>query len=353
MVMSFKKDNNAKFYSFDYRKLNGQNLKFDDVISILSKNENQNTEYLHPKIIRDKFIGKKLTFNNSQIEAILNKILQKSNFKLDPNKEVANGIHHHHDKINNNRSKVLGNRFKIGAGIFVLSDNEKKELNLNNKELEIVKPAYTTKELNRWYTNSENEEWVIYTDSSFKNKKKIEDYPKIKKHLYQFKKVITSDNKPYGLHRSRDEYFFKGEKIISARKCAKPSFTYVDFDSYVSATFYIVKTKRLNQKYLVSLLNSNLIVFWLKHKGKMQGNNFQIDKEPIIDLPIIKVPDNQQKPFINLVNQILAITKSSDYLQNPDKQDKVKKLEAEIDQLVYKLYDLTEEEIAIVEGKIK
>ena len=48
-------------------------------------------------------------------------------------------------------------------------------------------------------------------------------------------------------------------------------------------------------------------------------------------------------------NQILSITKDDDYLENPDKQAKVKKLEKEIDQLVYKLYELTPEEIKIVE----
>ena len=49
-------------------------------------------------------------------------------------------------------------------------------------------------------------------------------------------------------------------------------------------------------------------------------------------------------------NQILSITKDSDYLENPDKKAKVKRLEKEIDQLVYKLYELTPEEIKIVEG---
>ncbi|MCD4676641.1 MAG: hypothetical protein K8S18_11710 [Desulfobacula sp.] len=56
-------------------------------------------------------------------------------------------------------------------------------------------------------------------------------------------------------------------------------------------------------------------------------------------------------PFIKLVDRILAITKNEDYLQNLQKQAKVKALEAEIDQLVYKLYDLTPEEIKIVEGE--
>ena len=54
-----------------------------------------------------------------------------------------------------------------------------------------------------------------------------------------------------------------------------------------------------------------------------------------------------------MTNQILFITKGDDYLDNPDKQAKVKRLEKEIDQLVYKLYKLTPEEIKIVEESLR
>jgi adenine-specific DNA-methyltransferase len=40
----------------------------------------------------------------------------------------------------------------------------------------------------------------------------------------------------------------------------------VDFNSYVSATFYVIKTDRINLKFLTALLNSELIAFWLKNK---------------------------------------------------------------------------------------
>ncbi|MFN3691579.1 MAG: hypothetical protein ACK4R7_01690 [Fervidobacterium sp.] len=49
------------------------------------------------------------------------------------------------------------------------------------------------------------------------------------------------------------------------------------------------------------------------------------------------------------MDEILSITQSEDYLQNPQKQSQVKALEEEIDKLVYRLYDLTEEEINIIE----
>jgi len=49
------------------------------------------------------------------------------------------------------------------------------------------------------------------------------------------------------------------------------------------------------------------------------------------------------------VNKILSLTQSENYLENPQKQAKVKEYQRRIDQLVYKLYDLTDEEIRIVE----
>ena len=68
-------------------------------------------------------------------------------------------------------------------------------------------------------------------------------------------------------------------------------------------------------------------------------------------IPIISANPATQRPFIELVDKILAITKDDDYLDNPAKQAKVKEYEKQIDRLVYDLYGLTQEEIAIVEGK--
>ena len=58
-----------------------------------------------------------------------------------------------------------------------------------------------------------------------------------------------------------------------------------------------------------------------------------------------------QKPIVQLADRILSITKDKDYLVNPAKQARVKEYEHQIDQMVYELYGLTPEEIAVVEGK--
>ena len=172
----------------------------------------------------------------------------------------------------------------------------------------------------------------------------MQRYPRIKRHIDQFLPILTSDNKPYGLHRSRDEKFFRGEKIISLRKCVgRPKFTYSNFDCYVTQTFFIIQTNRFNLKYLTGLLNSTLICFWLREKGKMQGENYQVDKEPLMSIPLPIVNTEEQYSIAELVNQIIefkTINPSTD----------ISALESEIDRLVYQLYGLTEEEIKIVEG---
>src|SRR5690606_7589407 len=102
-------------------------------------------------------------------------------------------------------------------------------------------------------------------DSKFKNPNEMNLYPSIKKHLDSFQEVITSHNKPYGLHRARDERFFKGEKILSVRKTHRPSFTFTEFDTYVSQTYFVIKTDRVDMRYLTALLNSKVIAFWLRY----------------------------------------------------------------------------------------
>ena len=107
------------------------------------------------------------------------------------------------------------------------------------------------------------------------------------------------------MHRARNEKFFKGEKVISLRKCAIPTFTYTDFDCYVSAMYYVIQTNRFNMKYLTGLLNSNLIKFWLKNQGKMQGDIFQVDKEPLLKIPVKVAETEIQEKIGNLVLRLI------------------------------------------------
>ena len=180
----------------------------------------------------------------------------------------------------------------------------------------------------------------------------MKPYPNLKAHLDQFKKVITSDNKPYGLHRARDEKFFKGEKIISARKCAQPTFTHTDGDCYVSQTFNVIKTNRINQKYLTALLNSKVVRYWLQHKGKMQGGQFQVDKEPLLAIPLVAPPSAEQQRIAKLVDLILQASEKLHIAVLDSERDRYQRLidqtDAKIQEAVYSYYKLTDSDIDLV-----
>ncbi|EAH6755916.1 class I SAM-dependent DNA methyltransferase, partial [Campylobacter jejuni] len=348
MIMQFQKIKPPKNYEFHFAKITTQTPIYEDVINLLKNEKTQNNEILSINLTPKKFIDKTLNFTKSDYEELFNKIQKYGKFYLEES-EVAQGIVYPQENINKKSLEILGNNFYLGQGIQKLTNEEVENLNLLKNEKILLKPIFESDNIQKYFVKRYNYFWVIYTNSSFKNPNSMDNYPNLKKHLDKFQNVITSDNKPYGLHRARDEKFFTGSpRIVALRKCVgEPKFSYVDFDCYVSATFYVIKTQRINVKYLTAILNSKLIAFWLKHKGKMQGNNYQIDKEPLLNIPIVTINSKNQKiadELINLVDEILKV-------KEQDKNANTQELENKINSLVYKLYDLTEEEIKIIENK--
>ena len=341
MIMVFSKHKMNTPYQFDYRRLTGSTPRLDDVVGLLNGVRADNAFFIEANLDPLAYKNKSLLFNHSDSEDLLDKIKSKSNFILDPKKEVAQGIVAPQDALSKKSAEILGSDFNAGSGIFVLTNDEVQGLDLSSQEMGLLKPYYTTVELEKFSRIKDNSYWIIYTDSSYKNINSLNEYPRLKKHLDCYADVITSDNKPYGLHRSRDEKFFTGEKIISRRKATEPHFTFTDFDCYVSQTFNIIKTSRVDMKFLTGLLNSKLMFYWLKHKGKKQGEMLQVDKEPLLDLPIFVPKDCS--PISKLVDRILSLKASSKDTSS---------LEEELNKMIYELYELTVDEIDALEKSL-
>jgi len=357
MIMLFKNTKTADNYTFDYRKLEGDKLVLQDVLNLLEGTETEKSVLLSPVVTKSNLIDKPLTFNTDENSGLLDKIKAKQNFvlrekadkKLKLQSELGQGIVAPQDFVNKASAEKLKGSISNGDGIFVLSNAEFEAKKFLAKEKEIIKPYFTTDQLQKYFGSPDNTHWIIYTKSDInkpdKKTKKVplDSYPKIKQHLDTFKSVITSDFGPYGLHRAREQYFFEGEKIMVTRKCPKePIFTYTDFDCFVSQTFFVIQSNRINLKYLTGLLNSKLIAFWLRKKGKMQGNAYQLDKEPLLEIPIYKPADKDANEIAKLVDKIISLKQ-----QGKDSNEQEKK----IDELVYKLYDITADEQKIIEGQ--
>ncbi|MCL6523941.1 MAG: Eco57I restriction-modification methylase domain-containing protein [Thermoflavifilum sp.] len=118
----------------------------------------------------------------------------------------------------------------------------------------------------------------------------------------------------------------------------------------ISCTF--VTDQRVDIRFLLGINNSKLFA-WLLYKFIYSNaiRSTRYDAQYVGRIPTPNFENIDQKPLIDLVDKILAITKDDDYLENSAKQAKVHEYEKQIDQLVYKLYGLTDEEIKIVEGE--
>ena len=340
MIFLAKKEKSKSVYDVPYYRVNNfvTHSKLEGLLKQIIDNQPKSSSLLH---YSSKLDPKKLgyiRFSSIETESLLNKIAMNSDHLLPA--EIFSGIDVLQDKVNKKAHELLPHK-KIGEGVFVLSEEEVRQLNLSSEEkVDVLRPYYTTNEIKKYGISKSNTEWIIYTDSSYNDAEKINKYPAIKKHLDSFASIITSVNKPYGLHRPRKESIFKGTKIFSIRKGFQPSFTYSEGDTFVSRAFLIIKTKRFDNLYLTGLLNSKLVAFWLKEKGKIQGQNFQIDKEPLLNIPI-KDSSSFKEGIIDKVKLLVnSPNVDSSFLQK------------EIDDLVYKIYNLSDVEISLIEGSI-
>jgi len=239
---------------------------------------------------------------------------------------------------------------------FIIDEEKRKELiKKDRKNKAIIKPLLQGRNIRKWnYIKASY--YLIFTRRGIQ----IKVFPSIKKHLQNFKKQLEPGvgRKPgsYNWYEIQDNtaYYpeFEEEKIVWGLTADKWAFAYDNGNHFLPSNGYILTSKEIPVKYLLALMNSKLMEFYFEFIGIMTaGGAFTLKRETVSEFPIKIISKEKQKPFIKIVCNILPLTQSDDYLGNPQKQAKVKSLEAEIDQLVYKLYNLTPEEIKIVEGK--
>lgn len=331
IIMQFQKIKPPKNYEFHFAKITTQTPIYEDVINLLKNEKTQNNEILSINLTPKKFIDKTLNFTKSDYEELFNKIQKYGKFYLEES-EVAQGI-----------VPAIDEAFVI------------KDKNVFSKNEQCFIKEYYTGLSGKFYSSFTDKYLIYLSNKNYSGN--LDDLPNLKQHFQKYKEILKESkikyktpNKPYFyLHREREEKFFKKgeEKIISQVRCIEPIFVYSNENFYGSRALFFIQTCRINLKYLTGVLNSKLIAFWLKHKGKIQGNLFKIDKEPLLNIPVVNINSKNEKlanKLISLVDEILKV-------KEQDKNANTQELENKINSLVYKLYNLTEEEIKIIEGR--
>jgi len=253
---------------------------------------------------------------------------------------------------------------KTGFNEAFIIDTETKErlCREDQKSAEIIKPILRGRDIYR-YGYKWAGLWLINSHNGLRSKgieriNVVKDYLVIYKHLqhYQENLEIRQDKGDHWTNLRNCAYLdeFEKEKIAWQEIVREPSFAYDIKKIYCEATTFLMTGKSL--KYLIAILNSKPAAFFFKQfyaGGGLGESGYRYKKAFLEQLPIPKISEPEQEPFIELVDCILTITKDNDYLENPAKQARVHEYERQIDQMVYKLYGLTEEEIKIIEKSVK
>ncbi|MFT2613076.1 Eco57I restriction-modification methylase domain-containing protein [Helicobacter pylori] len=227
----------------------------------------------------------------------------------------------------------------------------------------LIKPILRGKDIKR-YSYEWAREWVINTHNGYTSNLKfkippidIEKYPALKSHLDSHYDTIATrsdqGDTPYHLRNCAYLEDFEKEKIVYGEIVQEPRF-YLDNGEcelgyfYAEATSFILTGEHLH--YLLGMLHSKLITFAFKTfyaGGGLGESGYRYKKAFIERLSIPKItPQNQE-----LAHKITDGTKAILEAKEKDPKANTQELEKEIDALVYQLYNLTDEEIKIIEER--
>ncbi|WP_076498121.1 class I SAM-dependent DNA methyltransferase [Belliella pelovolcani] len=240
---------------------------------------------------------------------------------------------------------------KTGLSEAFFIDEVKKQyiFELDPRSIDLIKPLLRGRDVKPWYSRSDNS-YLIGTFPSLKID--IEEFQGIKKHLEGFGIERLEQSGLKGSRKKTSGKWFETQDSIAYWKefekpkimyqvfQVKPCFIYDEENLYCNNSMWILPT---NDKVLLGILNSR-IGWWLisKYCTAIQ-NGYQLIWKYFSQIPIATGNESIREQITELVNTILSNKKEAPSLNTTY-------LESQIDQLVYELYGLTEEEIRIVEG---
>lgn len=181
----------------------------------------------------------------------------------------------------------------------------------------------------------------------------IEEYPSVYRYLCSHREELASRNAAetgiryewYALQRWGANYSteFDENKLIYIHTAVNHEFFYDTEQHYVNNSCYIIVS---NSKFLYAFLNSALFRYYKKIKFVAYGNGAQngrckLDGNKMHTVPIREGVD--VAPFAEIVDELIRVKK-----ENPSAN--VKRMEKQLDNMIYEIYGFTEDEIKTIEG---
>ena len=105
--------------------------------------------------------------------------------------------------------------------------------------------------------------------------------------------------------------------------------------------YYLVDLQ-VDLKYLLGYLNSSLVGFWLRNKGKVKGEILEMYPEPLRSIPF---------KYSSLETKVSSLVNSVIDMKRKDENCDISDIQNEIDKLFYSIFELTADEIEHIEAK--
>ncbi len=339
-ILSFEKIK-IKENTFKYLSLNNELLKnYDFEISAIK-------EFLN--ISQNSLSKESFAFNDESTNALKTKIEKlgtplKDWHGLNINYGIKTGLNEAFIITTEKKDEILAN----------CKDEDEKE-----RTAKLIRKMLRGRDIKR-YRYEWAGLWVINTHNGYKSKNgekveaiNIEHYPSLKKHFDEFypqlEKRSDKGLTPYNLRNCAYIEEFEKEKIVWNPVSGEYLFSYIKEHIFFNNSLFMMTLDVFSLKYILAFMNSNCYKWLITLKTNLiqTGSYAYGAKDKIERLPIPKINSKNEKlanELINLVDEILKV-------KEQDKNANTQELENKINSLVYKLYNLTEEEIKIIENK--
>lgn len=321
-------------------------------------------------------------FKDNLPERIINNSFEIDSSNLSENGLVlidqkANRLLH---KINDGKTsleQLLNGKIYYGikTGLneaFVITEEQKDYIIINEPmSLRFIKPYLAGRDIKRYETPKPDKFMILIPKGWTNNNTQVRDKWKWLKEQHPVLTDILSKHEIKAKARTdMGDYWWELRACDYYEEFEKPKFMLPDIslrgnfildteNKYCINTCYIIPS---DDKYLLGILNSSLITYYYGMiASSYRGGYLRFIYQYLAQIPIKIIDQNNIKEasskerMINLVDEMMLVKKHlSNSNTDSEKEYYVKKcanLDSKIDQLVYELYGLTEEEIAIVEGK--
>lgn len=325
-----------------YSKDKGENFRYtriEDSIANLNQQVLVSSSTTSILDFEDVFQGGEILFRQRQLD--LSETVLLGEICL-----ISQGLVQNPDKVSTKMADKFG--FNKGDGVFVLSNEERANLNLSDKSQHFIKPFFEDKSLSAFSFDNNCERHLIYLTK--RNCPDIGNYPDIESHLEKYKKImeirretISGSIDWFHLHWPRDQQIFDGIKIVMPSMFSRPSAAIIEEPAYFGMSSVLVTqfSDEFDPKYILAIMNSDFGMDWFIKNGKLRGAGVDIGVTKLRSFPIKIASKEQQGDIIKSVNQLIDNLGTKNIISKSKHSLEIMKT---INDKVFDLYDIPNEE---------